>query len=140
MPPLRDRKEDIPKLVAHFMKQINKELHKNVWKIPYEVMELLQNHEWVGNVRELENTLLQAVVLAKGDVLEKEYILLKKNDFPQTEEINKKQLSLADIEKSHIKLILDEVDWDKQEAAKILGIAKTTLYNKIETYGLADKK
>jgi len=140
MPPLRERREDIPKLVAHFMKQINKELHKNVWKIPYEVMELLQNHEWVGNVRELENTLLQAVVLAKGDVLEKEYILLKKNDFAQAEEINKRRLSLADIEKSHIKLILDEVDWDKQEAAKILGIAKTTLYNKIETYGLAEKK
>ncbi len=140
MPPLRERKEDIPKLVTYFMKKINKELHKNVWKIPYEVMELLQNHEWVGNVRELENTLLQAVVLAKGDVLEKEYILLKKNDFAQAEEINKRQLSLADIEKSHIKLILDEVDWDKQEAAKILGIAKTTLYNKIETYGLVEKK
>ena len=140
MPPLRERREDIPKLVAHFMKQINKELHKNVWKIPYEVMELLQNHEWVGNVRELENTLLQAVVLAKGDVLEKEYILLKKNDFAQAEEISKRQLSLADIEKSHIKLILDEVDWDKQEAAKILGIAKTTLYNKIEAYGLVEKK
>jgi two-component system response regulator AtoC len=140
LPPLRERKEDIPKLVAHFMKQINKELHKNVWKIPYDVMELLQNHEWVGNVRELENTLLQAVVLAKGDVLEKEYILLKKNEYAQAEEINQKQLSLADIEKSHIKLILDEVDWDKQEAAKILGIAKTTLYNKIETYGLAEKK
>jgi two-component system response regulator AtoC len=140
LPPLRERKEDIPKLVAHFMKQINKELHKNVWKIPYDVMELLQNHEWVGNVRELENTLLQAVVLAKGDVLEKEYILLKKNEYAQAEEINQKQLSLADIEKSHIKLILDEVDWDKQEAAKILGIAKTTLYNKIETYGLTGKK
>jgi two-component system response regulator AtoC len=140
MPPLRERKEDIPKLVAHFMKKINKELHKNVWKIPYEVMELLQNHEWVGNVRELENTLLQAVVLSKGDVLEKEDILLKKNNFSQNEETNNKQLSLADIEKSHIKLILDEVDWDKQEAAKILGIAKTTLYNKIEAYGLTEKK
>ena len=140
MPPLRERREDIPKLVAHFMKQINKELHKNVWKIPYEVMELLQNHDWIGNVRELENTLLQAVVLAKGDVLEKEYILLKKNEFAQAEDIVKRQLSLADIEKSHIKYILDEVDWDKQEAARILGIAKTTLYNKIEAYGLVEKK
>jgi two-component system, NtrC family, response regulator AtoC len=143
IPPLRERKEDIPKLVVHFLKKINKELHKNVWKVPYEVMELLQTHNWVGNVRELENTLLQAVVLAKGDVLEKEYILLKKDDNIKNKdvksEINNATLSLAAIEKSHIKLVLEKVNWDKQVAAKVLGIAKTTLYNKIETYGLTKK-
>jgi DNA-binding NtrC family response regulator len=140
IPPLRERKEDIPKLVVHFLKKINKELHKNVWKIPYEVMEVLQTHEWVGNVRELENTLLQAVVLAKGDVMEKEYILLKNNEIVTNNEVSKAHLSLADIEKSHIKLVLEEVNWDKQIASKILGIAKTTLYNKIEAYGLIEKK
>jgi DNA-binding NtrC family response regulator len=140
IPPLRERKEDIPKLVVHFLKKINKELHKNVWKIPYEVMELLQTQEWVGNVRELENTLLQAVVLAKGDVLEKEYILLKKDEDVKNEKVNVSNLSLAEIEKSHIQLVLDEVNWDKQIASKILGIAKTTLYNKIESYGLIEKK
>jgi two-component system response regulator AtoC len=140
IPPLRERKEDIPKLVVHFLKKINKELHKNVWKIPYEVMELLQTHEWVGNVRELENTLLQAVVLAKGDVMEKEYILLKNNEIVINVEVNKAHLSLADIEKSHIKFVLEEVNWDKQAASKILGIAKTTLYNKIEAYDLVEKK
>ncbi|MDR3609529.1 MAG: sigma-54 dependent transcriptional regulator [Ignavibacteriaceae bacterium] len=143
IPPLRERKEDIPKLVVHFLKKINKELHKNVWKVPYEVMELLQTHNWVGNVRELENTLLQAVVLAKGDVLEKEYILLKKDENIKNKdvksEINNATLSLAAIEKSHIKLVLEKVNWDKQVAAKVLGIAKTTLYNKIETYGLTKK-
>ncbi|MDR3666838.1 MAG: sigma-54 dependent transcriptional regulator [Ignavibacteriaceae bacterium] len=140
IPPLRERKEDIPKLVVHFLKKINKELHKNVWKIPYEVMEILQTHDWVGNVRELENTLLQAVVLAKGDVMEKEYILLKHDEFVQNETVNKANLSLADIEKTHIMLVLEEVNWDKQVASKILGIAKTTLYNKIEAYGLIEKK
>jgi two-component system response regulator AtoC len=140
IPPLRERKEDIPKLVVHFLKKINKELHKNVWKIPYEVMEILQTHEWVGNVRELENTLLQAVVLAKGDVMEKEYILLKHNEIVINNKTNIANLSLADIEKSHIMLVLEEVNWDKQMASKILGIAKTTLYNKIETYGLIEKK
>lgn len=140
IPPLRNRREDIPKLVVHFLKKINKELHKNVWKIPYEVMEMLQNHDWVGNVRELENTLLQGVVLAKGDVLEKEYILLKRNELSSDSEENKSRLSLADIEKKHIQLVLDDVNWDKQEAAKILGIAKTTLYNKIESYGLLDSR
>jgi transcriptional regulator with PAS, ATPase and Fis domain len=136
VPPLRERRDDIPSLVVHFIKKINKELHKNVWKIPYEVMELLQRHEWVGNVRELENTLLQAVVLAKGDVLEKEYLLLNNYRHQRNDNSDPSRLSLSEIEKKHIKLVLDSVDWDKPQASKILGIAKTTLYKKIETYGL----
>jgi two-component system, NtrC family, response regulator AtoC len=140
IPPLRERKEDIPKLVVHFLKKINKELHKNVWKVPYDVMEMLQNYEWIGNVRELENTLMQAVVLAKGDVLERECILLRKNKLTEKENTKKlATMSLADVEKKHIKLVLDEVKWDKQAAAKILGIAKTTLYNKIEAYNLMEE-
>jgi len=138
IPPLRERKEDVPALVVHFLKKINKELHKNVWKIPYEVMETLQNYEWVGNVRELENTLLQAVVLSKGDVLERDYILLKNKT--NTNKINKATLSLAEVEKEHIRLVLDFVKWDKLEASKILGIAKTTLYNKIEAYNLTNSE
>lgn len=139
IPPLRERKEDIPALVVHFLKKINKELHKNVWKIPYEVMEILQNHEWIGNVRELENTLLQAIVLSKGDVLEKEYLMLK-NKCYSNNKVNKATLSLAEIEKEHILLVLESVNWDKLEASKILGIAKTTLYNKIEAYQLYSYK
>jgi DNA-binding NtrC family response regulator len=136
IPPLRERRDDIPGLVVHFLKKINKELHKNIWKIPYDVMEMLQRHDWIGNVRELENTLLQAVVLAKGDVLEKEFILLKETSHLRDGTFNDSRLSLAEVEKRHIKLVLDAVEWDKREASRILGIAKTTLYNKIETYGL----
>ncbi len=101
-------------------------------------MELFQNYDWVGNVRELENTLMQAVILAKGNVLDKEYILLggiehnRNNGYSEED----KKLSLAEIEKNHIIVVLDEVNWDKKEASKILGIAKTTLYNKLETYGI----
>jgi DNA-binding NtrC family response regulator len=138
IPPLRERRDDIPGLVVHFLKKINKELHKNVWKIPYDVMEMLQRHDWVGNVRELENTLLQGVVLAKGDVLEKEYILLK-DTRPKNGETDYSILPLAEVEKRHIKLVLDSVNWDKQQASKILGIAKTTLYNKIEAYKLINE-
>ena len=132
--PLRERKEDIPKLVVHFMKKINKELHKNVCKVPYEVMELLQNHEWVGNVRELENTLMQAILLAKSDVLEKENIMLNKGIQLTSNKNRNARLSLAEVEKSHIKLVLDDVNWNKEKASSILGIAKTTLYNKIDQY------
>ncbi len=141
VPPLRERKDDIPSLVIHFLRKINKDLHKNVKKIPYEVMEMLQNNEWVGNVRELENILLQAVVLSKGDVLEKENILLRNKTGQKEKEVDENvfNLTLADVEKDHIQKILDHLKWDKQAACKVLGISKPTLYNKIHTYGLVEK-
>ncbi len=139
IPPLRSRKEDIPLLVVHFLNKIDKLLHKMVRKIPYEVMEMLENYEWVGNVRELENTLTQAVVLAKGDVLEKENILLRR---PATgnnaQTANNATQSLADVEKKHIKLVLDSLKWDKTKASEVLGISKPTLYNKIQIYNLSE--
>ena len=138
MPALRERRSDIPSLVVHFLKKINKELGKNVNKIPYDVMEILQNHNWAGNVRELENTLTQAVILARGDVLEKELLLFQKlNTKEESFVLTGSKKNLGDIEKEYIKSVLDEVNWDKIKASKILGIAKTTLYNKIESYSLA---
>jgi DNA-binding NtrC family response regulator len=140
-PPLRDRKEDIPALVIHFVKKINKELHKNVRKVPYEVMEMLQEHSWVGNVRELENTLMQAILLSKSDVIEPENVLLKRPEF----KVNKDEPSIfsynvnwsvAELEKFHIENVLNEVKGNKQKACKVLGISKPTLYNKLELYGI----
>lgn len=139
IPPLRERKEAIPDLVLHFLKKFNKELHKNIRKIPYEVMESLQNYEWIGNVRELENILMQAVVLSKGDVLEKESILLR-NQFNHNafsgNGCDRSKLSLDEIEKEHIKLVLDKVNWNKKAAYTILGITKPTLNSKIKDYGI----
>ncbi len=135
VPPLRERKEDIPELVVHFLNKINKDLHKNVRKIPYEVIDLFQKYEWIGNVRELENTLMQAVLLAKGEVLEKENILLR-TDSSSLSKHNTDNLSLAALEKEHIKYVLDMVEWDKKEAAKLLEISRQTLYNKIKFYSL----
>lgn len=134
VPPLRERKEDIPNLVVHFLKKINKELHKNVRKITYDAMEMLQNYDWVGNVRELENTLLQAVVLANGDLIEKEHILMHKEK--GTNHQNSVNMSLADVEANHIKKVLDNVNWDKKKACSVLGISKPTLYSKISSYNI----
>lgn len=142
IPPLRDRIEDIPLLVSHFLNKINIELHKNVNKIPEEVMEILKNNYWVGNVRELENTLMQAVVLSSDDVLLKENILLRKTE--QIDSSNEKIpnvkpefISLEELEKRHIINILNAVQWDKNKAHKILGISLPTLYSKIEHYNLS---
>ncbi|MFZ4590348.1 MAG: sigma-54-dependent transcriptional regulator [Ignavibacteria bacterium] len=136
-PPLRDRKNDIEHLVKYFIEKINKKLHKNVRKIPNDVVELLKNHEWKGNVRELENTLMQAIVLSKGDVLEKENILLRKNNTDEYKDLIKNaNLPLEDLERTYIKRILDKTSWNVKDACEILKVSKATIYRKIEQYGL----
>ena len=131
VPPLRERKEDIPNLIIHLLKRINNDLHKDVRKVPLEVMELLQNYEWIGNVRELENTLLQAVVLSEGDVLEAENILLRTNTHRRNETKSIQNLSLNEVIKEHIELVLNNVNWNKTKACDILKISKPTLDKKI---------
>lgn len=136
LPSLRERREDIPLLVHHFLNKINRELHKSVVKIPDQVMEMLVNHEWVGNVRELENTLMQAVVLSKGDVLQKENVLLHESENKSYEFDTVLNYTLHDVEKIHIKKVLEKLNWDKPKAAKVLGISLPTLYSKIENYNI----
>lgn len=134
VPPLRDRKDDIPLLVNHFLQKINIELHKNVSKVSKKALELLVNHEWVGNVRELENTLMHAIVLSSGDVLEEGNILLRQVEKMHSEFDDITKYSLADVEKNHITNMLKAVHWDKPKAAKYLGVSLPTLYTKIENY------
>lgn len=139
LPPLRERKDDIRDLVIHFLHKLNKRFNKNVVKIGEGVIEMLQSHDWYGNVRELENTILQAIVMAKSDVLEKEYIILnnrQQQDAPAKAVEVPQYRSLADLEKYHIKRILDEVKWNKLEASHILEITRPTLNAKIEKYNL----
>jgi DNA-binding NtrC family response regulator len=138
LPPLRERKDDIRDLVIHFLHKLNKRFNKNVVKIGDGVIQMLQEHEWKGNVRELENTILQAIVMSKSDVLEKENITLNKRQAVVSPEYSEllKLRSLADVEKYHIKRILDEVNWNKVEASHILEITRPTLNAKIEKYNL----
>lgn len=137
VPSLRERKDDIPLLTVYFLNKINKELKKNVNRIPYEVMDRLQNYEWPGNIRELENVLTQAVVLAKGDALEMELVSLQKHE---NEVFNTKNimLSLAEMERQHIINVLSNVNWNKQRACRVLKISKATLYNKIRGYKIEE--
>ena len=138
LPPLRERKDDIRDLVIHFLNKLNKRFNKSVVKIGDGVIEMLKAHDWFGNVRELENTVLQAIIMSKSDVLEKETITLNnrqhqgieiKQEIPQFR-------SMAEMEKYHIKRILDEVNWNKLEASHILDITRPTLNAKIEKYSL----
>lgn len=134
VPPLRKRKEDIPALVVHLLGKINRELNKNVIKIPYETMELLKENYWDGNVRELENTLRRAAVLAKGESIEKEYVLLP--NYIDDEPIESNMTTLAEAQRKYIEFVLNQVNWNKHKACEILAITKPTLLKKIKEYNL----
>ncbi len=134
IPPLRERKEDIPLLVTYFLRKINAELHKKVNKVPIDVMDKLKGHDWPGNVRELENVLVQAVFLTNSDVLLCEHIHLQ--SIENIQDCNDYHLSLNEIEKRHILRVLDNFNWNKNKAIEILGISKPTLYSKVEKYNL----
>jgi len=139
LPPLRERKEDIHDLVVHFLYKLNKRFNKNVVKIGEGVIEMLQQHQWYGNVRELENTILQAIIMSKNDVLEKENITLNiRNGQYSAKDVEMPELlTLADMEKNHIRNTLEFVKWNKLEASRILDITRPTLNAKIEKYKLA---
>ncbi|HZX10477.1 MAG TPA: sigma-54 dependent transcriptional regulator [Acidobacteriota bacterium] len=131
LPPLRERKEDIPDLVAYLLEKINRELRKNVKKVPPDVMDFLIDFPWKGNVRELENALTRAVILAKGDVLLKENLPPEKNE---QEVIPKKLVPLNEVEKKYIQYVLKKVKGNKSKASRILNISRPTLDKKIGEY------
>lgn len=133
LPPLRERKEDIPDLVAYLLEKINRELRKNVKKIPPEVMKLLKDLSWNGNVRELENALTRAVILAKGDVILAENLPVdtgRKRIFPE------ELISLREVEKKYIQHVLNASKGNKTRASQTLKITRPTLDKKIKEYKL----
>ncbi|MDH7512854.1 MAG: sigma-54 dependent transcriptional regulator [Clostridiales bacterium] len=134
LPALRERKEDIPELVAYLLEKINRDLRKNVRKVPPEVMNLLQDLSWKGNVRELENALTRAVILAKGDVILKENLPLEaveKKLFPL------ELVPLREVEKNYIQYVLTATQGSKTRASQILQISRPTLDKKIKEYNLS---
>jgi two-component system response regulator AtoC len=134
LPPLRERISDIPLLVDHFLHKINLELSTEVWKIQDGIMDRLMAHPWLGNVRELENALVEAVVRARGKVLlldDIEEILVVNDEFRT---MDRTLNSLSSMEREHIEHILSDVKWNRTEAARRLGISLPTLRSKIRKY------
>ena len=131
LPPLRDRREDIPLLVAHFLNKFCMLTSRPVPQISAEALQVLMNHEWPGNVRELENAVERALVVCRGPEI-------RPADFSfqfQTEGAPSGR-TLDDVERVHIERVLRETDHNLSRAARILDIDRTTLYNKLKRYGL----
>lgn len=132
IPPLRDRREDIPQLVSHLLEKINRDLHRKITKISDQMMKQLLKYDWPGNVRELENVLTQSVVRSTGDTLSLD--LFPEHVFPTGAKRELK--SLADVEKEHIENVLIEVGGNLGKACEILGISRPTLRKKMEDYDI----
>jgi DNA-binding NtrC family response regulator len=132
MPPLRDRKEDIPLLCDHFLNRFAQETNKPVRKISRDAMDEMMVYDWPGNIRELENAIERAVVVGKG-------IQVELGDLPIVcipDGPKPSDHTLKAIEKSHIEQVLKENAWNISTCAKILGIDRSTLYSKIKRYQL----
>jgi len=138
LPPLRERKEDIPLLVQYFIERYNRKRRKPIAGITPAAMELLMKHHWPGNVRELENAIERAMILEEGQMITPPSLpwLFLTGPLEKSAAMEKKLMSLEDMEKEHIAHVLKETGGHKSRAAKILGIDRKTLYQKVQKYQL----
>ncbi|MBM3319104.1 MAG: sigma-54-dependent Fis family transcriptional regulator [Candidatus Eisenbacteria bacterium] len=136
VPPLRERKEDIPILVDHFLKRFDAEGRK---RITPEAMEILLHYGWPGNVRELENIMERMVILHDKDLITPDDLPMRVRSRAESSPIDEADLSsltLEELEKRHLIRVLEETGWQKRKASSILGINTSTLYRKLQRYGL----
>jgi len=141
MPPLRERREDIPLLSQHFLKQFSEQNRKQIKGFTPQAMDRLLKYDWPGNVRELMNAVERAVVLARGDYLaEEELSLIPQGRQPEGEtpskDITPADLPLDEVEKTTILKMLELTGGNKSEAARRLGITRRTLHKKLKAYGV----
>ena len=132
IPPLRERKDDIPLLAEHFLRIYASDMNKPIGSISTAAMDILMNYNWPGNVRELENAVERAVVVCQGDAIRPE-------DFPFSIDAPGDATvgsTMENVQKNHIQKILDQTDWNISRAAGILQVDRVTLYNKIKKHDL----
>jgi len=138
VPPLRERPEDIPLLVHHFVREAARRMNKTIDTIPPDTMDALTDYQWPGNIRELENVVERAVILSPGSVLR---VPLRALQTRITAGHNRERLhTLADVEREHIRSILKETRWvvsGPRGAAMRLGMNRSTLHFRMKKLGIA---
>lgn len=163
VPPLRERVEDVKAIAEHYLEIFASEMSRKINAISADAMKALEQHPWPGNVRELRNVIERAVIISSGDIIESESLLFGAaptreiaaqkpiiEEMP-IEESDDTELSvpvaaaepaaltpcsIADMERRLIRRVLESTAWRRAEAARILGINRTTLYNKIREYAI----
>ncbi|MEW6410136.1 MAG: sigma 54-interacting transcriptional regulator [Nitrospirota bacterium] len=139
IPPLRERKEDIPLFVKHFLNKLNKKTGKEIRYVSEDVMTIFKDYSWPGNIRELENVIEGAMNLTNGEIIGVKSLPLTKRQ----KNIGLSKLpsisigeSMKDIEVAHIRRALELTHGNKRKASKVLGIPRSTFYIKLKKYGL----
>jgi len=142
LPPLRERKEDIPLLVRHFLNKYAQENNKPIPEIEPGVIDILMEYDWPGNVRELAHVIERAVVLSPSGIIQIRHLpkrileKLKSENENENKENKEETLNLLEIEKKLIIKALNETGWNQSKAAKILGISRKQLRTKMKKFGL----
>jgi transcriptional regulator with PAS, ATPase and Fis domain len=143
VPPLRERTEDIPLLCTYFLQKFNERYQKNVKSISPAAYHLLIRNRWAGNVRELENAIERAVLVCKtGEIVPTDLpeTIREEGAAPAQEFTIPPHRTLAEIEKMAILQTLQRTNWNKQEAAQILGLYRPTLYSKMKKHDIQDQR
>jgi len=139
LPPLRERKEDIPLLCSYFLEKFNKKFNKKVLGISQRAKKVLLNYSWPGNVRELENTIERAVMLCEENFIDLKDLPDSIKNFEYEEEIIYPfhfNLTLEELEKKYILSVLKKTNNNKQKTAKLLGLSRPALYRKLKKYNI----
>ena len=137
IPPLRERREDLPLLVDHFLRKYGQETTKKVERVTPQAVQRLMRYDWPGNVRELQNAIERAVVLSRGPILDKDAFsfLNAAGEGPPRE-----SGTLQKREKAYIRQVLRENDWNITRSAAVLGINRVTVWNRMKKYNIDLKK
>lgn len=135
LPPLRERREDLPPLIQHFIGKFNIELKKNISGISESALRIILNYSWPGNVRELENVIQRAITLGQHEMILLEDLpiqMVQEKDEGLIEKGVREKYTIDQLEKEYIKKVLIEVGGNKSKAAEILGLDRKTLYRKLQ--------
>lgn len=133
---MRERREDIPLLAHHFVERLSHELGKDLADISEGGLKRLLNHDWPGNVREMENAVERAIVTSKSRILAEEDFAFVNHDHPGESWDVPPQMTLEQIENQVITTTLHRTHGNIKEAASILGVDRSTLYDRLKKYNL----
>lgn len=143
VPPLRERKSDIPLLLEYLVKKINSELHRNIKGVEEKAAARIMAYDWPGNVRELENILTRAAIATLGEVILDESLsqFVSKKEMKEKERTDFSSIpSLQEVEKEHIARVLQHTNWHLAKASESLQISRSTLWRKIKEYDIVVKE
>jgi Nif-specific regulatory protein len=143
VPSLRGHRSDVPLLANYFLERIVRRTGRPVKGVSPEALDVLMNHEWPGNIRQLQNSIERAVILSSGELIEAQDIQLStlgksvRSSSQPSEHVDNREVSLEVIEKEHILSTLSRTSWNKSRAAQILCIERSTLDRKLKRYKIS---